>query len=63
MKMQNSQQGGKRDTAAMRQMRNNMNEQKGGVRDSSSRRRSNRQPGQQNQGQNGQVSQPATIKN
>ncbi len=63
MKMRNGQQGGQRDTAAMKQMQKMMNGQQGGVRDTSSRRRSNRQPGQQNQGQNGQVSQPSTIKN
>lgn len=63
MRMRNGQQGGPRDTAAMRQMRNMMNRQQGGVRDTSSRRRINRQPGQQNPGQNGQATQPATIKN
>jgi hypothetical protein len=62
MRMRNGQQGGPRDTSAMRQMRNMMNGQQGGVRDSSSRRRSNRQPGQQSQGQNGQVSPPSIKK-
>ena len=65
--MRGNQQGGQnaapRDTAAMRRFMKMRNSQQGGVRDTSSRRRSNRQPGQQNQGQNGQVSQPATIKN
>jgi hypothetical protein len=57
------QNGAPRDTAAMRRFMKMRNGQQGNVRDTSSRRRSNRQPGQQNQGQNGQVSQPATIKN
>jgi len=61
--MQMGQQGGKRDTAAMRRFMQMRNSQQGGVRDTSSRRRSNRQPGQQNPGQNGQVSTPATIMN
>jgi HlyD family secretion protein len=60
---QSGQQGGTRDTAAMRRFMQMRNSQQGGVRDTSSRRRSNRQPGQQNPGQNGQVSTPATIMN
>jgi hypothetical protein len=57
------QNGAPRDTAAMRRFMKMRNGQQGNVRDTSSRRRSNRQPGQQNQGQNGQISQPSTIKN
>jgi HlyD family secretion protein len=60
---QMGQQGGKRDTAAMRRFMQMRNGQQGGGRDTSSRRRSNRQTGQQEQGQNGQVSTPSTIMN
>jgi hypothetical protein len=65
-KMRGNQPGGQngapRDTAAMRRFMKMRNNQQGGVRDTSSRPRTNRQPGQQVQGQNGQVPPQTTVK-
>ncbi len=55
--------GAPRDTAAMRRFMRMRNNQPGGTRDTSSQRRSIRQPGQQSQGQGGQVAPPARNNN